>query len=51
MKLHDVGRLPPVMREFGLGVVYWCVFLLVLEPGNLLRALRAGAGPSWSSNT
>ncbi len=48
MKLHDVGRLPPVVREFGLGVAYWLIFLLVLEPSNLLRAVRAGTGPSWS---
>ncbi len=48
MKLHDVGRVPPVMREFGLGVLYWFAFLLVLEPSNLLRAVRAGTGPSWS---
>jgi hypothetical protein len=48
MKLHDVGRLPPVMREFGLGVVYWLAFLLVLEPGKLLRAIQAGSGPNWS---
>jgi len=48
VKLHDVGRLPPVMRELSLGVVYWFVFLLVLEPGNLLRAIRAGTEPNWS---
>jgi hypothetical protein len=48
MKLHDVGRLPPLAREFALGVVYWFAFLLVLEPGNLLRAILAGSGPSWS---
>lgn len=48
IKLHDIGRLPPVVREFGLGVVYWFAFLVVLEPDNLLRALRAGNVPSWS---
>ncbi len=48
VKLHDVGRLPPIMREFALGVVYWFVFLLVLEPGNLARAIRAGSEPNWS---
>jgi hypothetical protein len=47
-KLSDVGRLPPIMRELGLGVVYWLAFLLVLEPGNLLRAIRAGAELNWS---
>ena len=46
--LHDVGRLPPVMRELALGVLYWFAFLLVLEPGNLMRAIRAGSEPSWS---
>ena len=51
MKLHNVGRLPPVVREFGLGVVFWFAFLLVLEPGNLLRAIRAGSSPSWSQET
>jgi DNA-binding LytR/AlgR family response regulator len=51
MKLHDVGRLPPVVREFGLGVVFWFAFLLVLEPDNLLRAFRAGNGPTWSQET
>jgi DNA-binding LytR/AlgR family response regulator len=51
MKLHDVGRLPPVVREFGLGVVFWFAFLLVLEPDNLIRAMHAGGGPSWSQET
>jgi two-component system LytT family response regulator len=48
IKLHHVGRLPPVVGEFGIGAVYWFVFLIVLEPDNLLRALRAGSGPSLS---
>jgi hypothetical protein len=48
VKLRDVGRLPPVVRELGLGVVYWFAFLLVLEPGNLMRAIRAGSEPNWS---
>src|SRR5580704_9983207 len=48
IKLHDIGRLPPVMREFGLGALYWFAFLIVLEPDNLLRALRAGSLPSVS---
>jgi DNA-binding LytR/AlgR family response regulator len=46
--LRDVARLPPVVRELGLGVVYWFAFLLVLEPGNLRRAIRAGSELSWS---
>jgi hypothetical protein len=45
--LRDVGRLPPAVRELGLGVVYWLAFLLVLEPGNLMRAIRAGSEPHW----
>ncbi|MGD0191023.1 MAG: LytTR family DNA-binding domain-containing protein [Rhizomicrobium sp.] len=47
MTLRDVGRLPPAVRELGLGVVYWLAFLLVLEPGNLMRAIRAGSEPHW----
>jgi|SRR5271154_4766271 len=47
-KLIDVGRVPPVVRELGLGVAYWLVFLLVLEPDNVSRALAVGEGPSWS---
>jgi hypothetical protein len=48
VKLHDVGRLPPVMGELALGVAYWFAFLLVLEPGNLMRAIRAGSELNWS---
>jgi hypothetical protein len=47
-KLIDVGRVPPVAREIGLGIGYWLAFLLVLEPDNVVRALAAGSGPSWS---
>jgi hypothetical protein len=46
--LRDVGQLPPVVRELALGIVYWFAFLLVLEPGNLMRAIRAGSELSWS---
>lgn len=31
-----------IAREVGLGFLYWLAFLLVLEPGNLLRAADAG---------
>lgn len=31
-----------IAREMGLGFLYWLAFLLVLEPGNLLRAANAG---------
>ena len=31
-----------ITRELGLGFLYWLAFLLVLEPGNLLRAAHAG---------
>lgn len=34
--------LPPWLRKGAGGFAYWLVFLLVLEPGNALRAARAG---------
>jgi two-component system LytT family response regulator len=48
-------RLPPApgapvprrLREFALGFVYWLVFVLVLEPDNILRALQAGVALPW----
>ncbi len=30
-------------REFGLGFLYWLTFVVVLEPGNIARALQDGA--------
>lgn len=38
---------PQVVRQFGLGFPYWLAFLLVLEPGNLLRAANAGRTLAW----
>jgi hypothetical protein len=38
---------PQVVRHFGLGFPYWLAFLLVLEPGNLLRAANAGRTLAW----
>jgi hypothetical protein len=34
--------LPKWVREDGYGFLYWLAFLLVLEPGNAFRAIRAG---------
>jgi hypothetical protein len=34
-------------RELGLGFVYWLMFLLVLEPGNVVRTLNAGGTVAW----
>ncbi|MEQ1753291.1 MAG: LytTR family DNA-binding domain-containing protein [Micropepsaceae bacterium] len=45
-----MSKLTPVTlalgREFGIGFLYWATFLLILEPGNLLRAADAGAMPA-----
>ena len=38
-KTHAIAKW---LREGGYGFVYWLMFLLVLEPDNLLRASRAG---------
>lgn len=38
---------PQITRELGLGLLYWLAFLLVLEPGNLLRAANAGRTLAW----
>jgi hypothetical protein len=35
-------RSPPWLRSVGYGYVYWLVFLVALEPGNVLRALNMG---------
>jgi two-component system, LytTR family, response regulator len=37
-------RSPPWLRDFALGVAYWLVFVLLLEPGNMVAAHRAGHG-------
>ena len=34
-------------RQFALGFLYWLVFLLVLEPDNILRAIQAGSALAW----
>ena len=34
-------------REFALGFLYWLIFLLVLEPGNVARAVGLGVTPAW----
>jgi hypothetical protein len=39
--------LSPRLSEFGFGVLYWTTFLLVLEPGNLMRAAEAGQMPPF----
>ena len=35
-------------RDFGLGFVYWLAFLLLLEPGNLVRVVQGGVPLAWS---
>ena len=37
-----LSTLPKWVREDGYGFLYWLAFLLVLEPGNAFRAIRAG---------
>lgn len=36
-----------VVRTISLGFLYWVAFLLVLEPGNVLGAVRDGHGLGW----
>jgi hypothetical protein len=36
------GSVPVWARAVAFGFVYWLAFLLVLEPGNLLRAIESG---------
>lgn len=38
---------PTVSREVGFGFLYWLVFLVALEPGNMARAVAAGAPLTW----
>jgi two-component system, LytTR family, response regulator len=38
----SLRQLPPWLRSAGYGYLYWLVFLLALEPGNVLRALNMG---------
>jgi hypothetical protein len=47
IELGEVGRLSPIVGQVGLGIIYWLAFLIVLEPDNILRAMRAGVGPHW----
>ena len=35
-------HLPPWLRSFGYGFLYWLVFLLALQPGNVLHARSMG---------
>jgi hypothetical protein len=37
-----------MLRELALGFGYWLAFVLVLEPDNILRAVKAGGGVSWT---
>ena len=39
--------LPRISREIGFGFLYWLVFLIALEPGNLARAAAAGTPLEW----
>lgn len=46
---HSIaGGLPVWVKDFGLGCAYWLAFLLLLEPGNVYRALEAGQAVDWS---
>lgn len=38
-------------RQIGLGVVFWLAFLLVLEPGNLVRAAGTGLHYTFGQET
>jgi hypothetical protein len=38
----SLRQLPPWLRSAGYGYLYWLVFLVALEPGNVLRALNMG---------
>ena len=43
------------LRSAGYGYLYWLVFLVALEPGNVLRAYNRGfwihlSAAIWSSN-
>jgi two-component system, LytTR family, response regulator len=40
-------RLPAIGREVRFGFLYWLVFLIALEPGNMARAAAAGARLAW----
>lgn len=40
-------RLPAIGREVSFGFLYWLVFLIALEPGNVARAAAAGAPLAW----
>ena len=47
--IPDTGAWKRTFRQAALGFGFWLAFLLVLEPGNLIRAARAGLGLSISS--
>jgi two-component system, LytTR family, response regulator len=52
-QIHDGGSPDraghiPLARQLALGFLYWLFFLLMLEPDNVVRALRAGGGLFWS---
>lgn len=48
-----VTPLPPPgwLREVALGFAYWLAFLLLLEPGNVVRALGVGRTLDWGAET
>ncbi len=45
----DIAAWKRSLRHAGCGLGFWLAFLLVLEPGNLVRAARAGLDLSVSS--
>ena len=44
---HSGSVLLLVARELALGFCYWLIFLLALEPDNVLRAIQGGGGLAW----
>ncbi len=48
-RIADAGPWKRTLRQAVFGFGFWLGFLLVLEPGNLIRAARAGLGLSVSS--
>jgi hypothetical protein len=42
MELGDIRPGAARWREFAIGFVFWFAFVLVLEPGNVLRTLQDG---------
>ncbi len=50
-KTSDTRALPAWVYQIAFGFLYWVAFLLVLEPGNVLRASQAGHSLIWQLET